>query len=537
MQCTNCGKEIPNGTEFCIFCGASQNKLFNPSDTLLGTIVAGRYEIKRVLGRGGMGVVYLAYDRELREEIALKTLPREFAYDTRAIADMRSEVKVARSLSHHNIVRVHDFGKDGDLVFITMEYVKGDNLSEILAKRGELPLNVVVMIAEQACEALDYAHRNKVIHRDIKPSNLMITGDGVVKVMDFGIARTIKETHGRISKTRVAGAPVYMSPEQYKGRDITYATDIYSLSATLYELLAGHPPFYRGNIEYQILNEPPEPIEGVSEEVNGAILCGLAKEPEDRPDTAGELLSGIEGKVGVIVSKPKKIVEDKEPVPVKGRDVDKPVEKEYAGVLPKKKSGAGKFVGVAFASIAVISLAIVLIWGFATNWGKGHYQYEMVEGEKIPEEEPIEWKEAPTEEELPLEEVGELEGFPWEKYAEEKAPLEEEPPEEEPEEEREYFYEEQISCWLEVSPNPASIPEKYTVNWVVDNRTNKDITVYYIMDDNSRINVNVTAPAGSTTVVKSASGTTYIPGVFHHVPTFYTSEGAIRAPNYDFVVK
>jgi len=308
MQCSNCGKEIAKDSGFCSYCGAKQRLSQDTTDPLLGKIIADRYEIREVKGRGGMGVVYLAYDRELEEEIALKTLPREFSYDTRAINDMRAEVKVARSLSHHNIVRVHDLGKDGDLVFITKEYVRGENLSEILAERGKLALDVVLMVAEQAGEALDYAHRSKVIHRDIKPSNIMITGDGVVKVMDFGIARAIQETHSRISKTIVAGTPAYMSPEQYKGRDITYATDIYSLSATLYELLAGHPPFYRGNVEYQILNEPPEAIAGVPGYVNEAVLRGLVKEPEERPGSGGELVAGLRERVEEKVKKPRQVV-------------------------------------------------------------------------------------------------------------------------------------------------------------------------------------------------------------------------------------
>jgi len=360
------------------------------TDPLLDKVIAKRYKILDILGRGGMGVVYLAYDRELDEEIALKTLPREFAYDTRAINDMRSEVKVARGLSHHNIVRVHDLGKDGDLVFITMERVKGKNLSEILAIKGPLPLNIVIKLAGQIADALDYAHKNNVIHRDIKPSNIMVTQNLMVKVMDFGIARAIKETHSRISKTEVKGTPVYMSPEQYKGREITEATDIYSFSATIYELLSGHPPFYRGNIEYQILNEEPEPIEGIPDEVNRAVLWGLAKEPEDRPGTASELVAAMEGKIGVSISEVK--VESQE----KREDIEEKKDEKEEGKRIKKGARKGKIAGTLVGSLIILT---VVIWGIVHLIS----QREEVEKEEVKK-------------------TTELEGYPWEEYAKEHKP-------------------------------------------------------------------------------------------------------------------
>jgi len=584
-----------------------------------GIVIANRYKILDVLGRGGMGVVYLAYDRELDEEIALKTLPREFAYDTRAINDMRSEVKVARGLSHHNIVRVHDLGKDGDLVFITMEYVKGKNLSEILAIKGPLPLNIVIKLARQVADALDYAHTNNVIHRDIKPSNIMVTQNLMVKVMDFGIARAIKETHSRISKTEVKGTPVYMSPEQYRGREITKATDIYSFSATIYELLSGHPPFYRGNIEYQILNEKPEPIEGIPDEVNRAVLWGLAKEPDERPGTAGELVSAMEGKVG----RPIKEGEVKEHE-VKGE--------EEAGKKVKKRGRGGKVVIL----VGMAIILVVAIWAILYHYTPSRveekpekatelmgYDWEKYAKEYKPGEPPITTKmpenvfrelkdtisklnktadgyssDIKTLKELStayneiLSKLNRLEKLLIENQKKLKNGLSDpyslagkdviksiekalddtkgsildianeihklkpdidiklsfteivkeekvgEKKEEEVKKETNIDNKKQILCWYNVSPNPASIPEKYTVRYYIKNMTGKDIFVEYIMDGDARVDINKIAPAGEKTVLYSASGVTYISGVFHHGPIYYyTDAGKIRAPDYDFVVR
>ena len=254
-------------------------------------IFAGRYQIIRKLGAGGMGVVWLAHDLEMNEEIALKILPSEIALDSRAIKDLKNEVSIARSLSHPNIVRVHDLGREGEYYFITMEYIKGITLLEKLVQLRErenrnFQIYEIVKIAKPICDALDYAHQCRIIHRDIKPSNIMISEDGKVKLMDFGIARVVKDTLSRISQTRIVGTLSYMSPEQILGEPLDARTDIYSLAATFYDLMAGKPPFASGAVEYQILHEMPKPIPGVSKLVNAVLMKGMAKKPEERPVSA-----------------------------------------------------------------------------------------------------------------------------------------------------------------------------------------------------------------------------------------------------------
>jgi len=274
-----------------------------------GGKVFGRYVLEAVAGRGGMGVVWKARDERLERLVALKFLPEVVAGDPEAVRDLLRETKRCLELTHPNIVRVHDLVQDGLLAAISMEYVAGESLAKRKAEApgGCLTVEELAPLVAQLCAALDYAHGEaKVVHRDLKPANLLVTGDGKVKVTDFGIARSLTDTHtrltGRVGAT--SGTLAYMSPQQVMGKKATLADDIYALGATLYELLTGKPPFYTGDITHQILQQAPAslaarraelevkggPVPSVWEET---ILACLAKEPQDRPQSAGEVAARL----------------------------------------------------------------------------------------------------------------------------------------------------------------------------------------------------------------------------------------------------
>ncbi len=207
-----------------------------------GSTFAGRYRIIEELGRGGMGKVYKVLDTEIREEVALKLLNPEIASDEKTIDRFRNELKYARKITHRNVCRMHDINRENDTYFITMEYVPGEDLKTVIKRTGQLPEGEAVPLAAQVCEGLTEAHRLGVVHRDLKPQNIMIDSDGQVRIMDFGIARSLA-AKGVTEAGMIIGTPDYMSPEQVEGMEADARSDIYALGATLYEMVTGRVPF------------------------------------------------------------------------------------------------------------------------------------------------------------------------------------------------------------------------------------------------------------------------------------------------------
>jgi formylglycine-generating enzyme required for sulfatase activity len=287
-----------------------------------GRKVFGRYVLEAVAGRGGMGVVWRARDEELEREVALKFLPEAVAADPEAVRDLKRETKRCLELTHPNIVRVHDLAQDGPMAAIAMEFVAGQSLAK---RKAEVPgacltVEELAPLVTQLCAALDYAHGEaKVVHRDLKPANILVTGNGKVKVTDFGIARSLTESSTRLTGKAgdTTGTIPYMSPQQVYGRQPAAADDIYALGATLYELLTSKPPFFRGDpftLMKQIAEVAPRPLaqQRAELEVTGgpiprkweeAILACLAKEPGNRPQSAGEVARRL-GLGGAKVERP-----------------------------------------------------------------------------------------------------------------------------------------------------------------------------------------------------------------------------------------
>lgn len=267
----------------------------------VGTTFAGRYDVLDVLGRGGMGAVYHALDRELDEEIALKVLtPEAFAEGTQAVQTLRQEIRLARKITHPNVVRTHDLGDAEGIRFLTMEYVPGTTLRELLDRRGALAIAPGLQIAKQLCRGLAAVHEAGIIHRDIKPQNIMVLPNGVVKLMDFGIARTAEGADAVSSDGQTVGTPYYMSPEQAMGRPMDARSDLYTVGVVLFELFTGQRPFPGKEaaevMHKHVSSEPPRPTSlrpDLPEYLEKVVLACLAKRPERRPAGAGDLYGAL----------------------------------------------------------------------------------------------------------------------------------------------------------------------------------------------------------------------------------------------------
>ncbi len=264
-----------------------------------GSVFAGRYEIKEVLGMGGMGVVYRAVDRELGEPVAIKTLRTEVVgSDGVALERFKQEIRLARKITHRNVVRTYDLGETSGTYYITMEFVEGTSLKQLIQSRGKLPVPVTLTIGKQLCRALEVAHEQGVIHRDIKPQNIVVEPNGFLKVMDFGIARLAKAPQGKgLTEVGTAiGTPDYMSPEQLLGEELDPRSDLYSAGVVLYECLTGRPAFVADTVYALVAKhleeEPLDPRE-LNAEVSPAlaqlVLRAMAKQRDDRYQSAAEL--------------------------------------------------------------------------------------------------------------------------------------------------------------------------------------------------------------------------------------------------------
>jgi serine/threonine protein kinase len=269
-----------------------------------GQKVFGRYTLKRILGRGGMGIVWLARDEELEREVALKFLPELVLLDKTLITDLKRETRRSLELTHKNIVRIYDFVQSENTACISMEYIDGETLSNLRAEKEQNVFQPDELAAwtAQLCDALDYAHNDaRIIHRDLKPANLMVNQRAVLKVSDFGIARSLGDSMSRLTMARGAsGTLVYMSPQQLDGERGSHLDDIYSLGATLYELLTSKPPFYSGNIDRQVHERTPPSMTERRKEFNiepagvpalweETVAACLAKDPTQRPQSTREI--------------------------------------------------------------------------------------------------------------------------------------------------------------------------------------------------------------------------------------------------------
>jgi serine/threonine-protein kinase len=275
-----------------------------PVDLTQGQTFANRYRIELILGRGGMGVVYKALDTQLDEIVAIKTLPGDVMQRSpEDLERFKREIRLARKITHRNVLRTYDYGEADGVYFISMEFVRGYTLSELLdeAKQRQMAPRVVMGIARQICRGLQAAHEQGIIHRDIKPQNVLIDAKGEVKLMDFGIARVAESAEAMTQAGLIVGTPHYMSPEQVQGRQLDPRSDVYSMGVLIYEMLAGRRPFESSSLTGVLtahITEKPKPLIDVrpeiGREINQIIMRTLAKEPGERYANAGDLLADLD---------------------------------------------------------------------------------------------------------------------------------------------------------------------------------------------------------------------------------------------------
>jgi hypothetical protein len=265
---------------------------------LPGTVLGGRYRIVELLGKGGMGEVYRADDLKLGQAVALKFLPQRLAGDPTRLARLLNEVRIARQVSHPNVCRVYDVGEVDGEHFISMEYIRGEDLADLVRRIGRLPPDKAVQIARQICTGLAAAHARGVLHRDLKPGNVLLDEHGVARLTDFGLAGFLEDLRGAQVRE---GTPAYMAPEQLAGREVSVRSDIYSLGLVLYELFTGQLPFRARSlpelIEERQSSTPPSPSSLVDLDpiVERVILRCLEPSPSRRPASALAVAAALPG--------------------------------------------------------------------------------------------------------------------------------------------------------------------------------------------------------------------------------------------------
>ena len=415
-RCPKCSTENPETSRFCADCGTqlgvSGEKPAEPvkpaepiktseseksaeavkpivhTETLqapreeltTGSTFARRYQIIEELGKGGMGKVYKADDIELKEKVALKLIKPEISADKNTVERFQNELKFARKIVHKNVGRMYDLGKEEGSYFITMEFVEGQDLKGLIRQSGQLAIGTTISIAKQICEGLAEAHKLGVVHRDLKPSNIMIDKDGQVRIMDFGIARSLKGK-GITDAGVIIGTPEYMSPEQVEGKDVDQRSDIYSLGAILFEMVIGRVPF-EGDTPFtvgvkhksEIPADPRERNAQVPEDLSRIILKCLEKDKEARYQSVGEIRSELV-RLSDGLPTTEKIVPPKKPM----------TSKEITVTFTKKKLLIPALTIFALATIAVIVLMFlpkeapvehsVAVITFENQTGEQSYDY------------------------------------------------------------------------------------------------------------------------------------------------------------------
>src|SRR6478752_7437635 len=268
---------------------------------MVGEVLSDRYELEELVGTGGMSSVYRAHDRLLDRKVALKVLHEQYADDEDYVERFRREARAVAALSHPNIVTVIDRGEHGGRQFIVFEYVAGENLKQLIARRGPAPVTTALELGIQMARALSFAHQQGLVHRDVKPQNVLLNGEGEAKVTDFGIARSLDVQHGMTQTGTVLGTSDYIAPEQAQGQRVDEQTDVYSLGVVLYELLTNEVPFPGENfvaVAMRHINEEPPSIRDkrpdVPPRVDEAIRHAMAKDPQARFQTMGDFCAELE---------------------------------------------------------------------------------------------------------------------------------------------------------------------------------------------------------------------------------------------------
>jgi len=309
VQCAQCHAQLPDGSRYCHACGADQTgggALAAPAGAIevlqqrLQRAIQGKYEVERLLGRGGMGAVFLARDLTLDREVAIKVLPPEVSQDTKLVQRFHQEAKTAARLDHTNIIPIYRVESEGGLNYFVMKYVSGTSLEDVVEQKKALPIDYVQRVLWEAACALGHAHQRGIVHRDVKPANIMFDHDDRVMLTDFGISKALQAASGFTGTGMIIGTPHYMAPEQAKGQTVDGRADQYSLGVVGYRLITGQLPFSGDSVHtilYKHIFEDPPTARDVRREVPeflaAAVHRAMAKDPAHRYATMEEFATAV----------------------------------------------------------------------------------------------------------------------------------------------------------------------------------------------------------------------------------------------------
>jgi len=356
MECLKCHTPLPDGSKFCYACGADVTGGGTMGSSGGGTealmirlqrLVEGKYKVDRLLGKGGMGAVFLAHDLTLEREVAIKVLPPDISMDEHIVKRFQQEAKTAAKLDHTNIIPIYRVESEGGLNYFVMKYIEGTSLEDVLDQKQPLAIDYIQRVLWEAACALGHAHQRGVVHRDVKPANIMFDHDGRVMLTDFGISKALQAASGFTGTGMIIGTPHYMAPEQAKGGTVDGRADQYSLGVVAYRMITGELP-YTGDSVHTILykhifEEVPRMSGkrvGTPEFLSVAISRALSKEPDQRYPTMEELATAVWPEQPVAV--PKKGVAGKaqrRPPPPRTATADAPTEVTNAPTTPIPRAG------------------------------------------------------------------------------------------------------------------------------------------------------------------------------------------------------
>jgi len=308
MECFRCHTPIPESSKFCSTCGADVSGGDGPTSTSnvdlvrerLQRIIEGQYRIERLLGKGGMGQVFLAHDLTLEREVAIKVLPPDVSQDEQVVRRFQQEAKTAAKLDHPNIIPIYRVESEGGLNYFVMKYISGTSLEDLLDKKEPLPVPEIQRILWEAACALGHAHQRGVVHRDVKPANIMFDHDGRVMLTDFGISKALQAATGLTATGMIIGTPHYMAPEQGKGAPVDGRADQYSLGVVGYRMITAELPFSGDSVHtiiYKHIYEEPPLASAKRPDIPGsltvAVSRALAKEPDQRFPTMEDFATAV----------------------------------------------------------------------------------------------------------------------------------------------------------------------------------------------------------------------------------------------------
>ena len=393
MECLKCHTPLPDGSKFCYACGAdvtgggtlSATSGIEGLQARLQRLVEGKYKIDRILGKGGMGAVFLAHDLTLEREVAIKVLPPDISMDEHIVKRFQQEAKTAAKLDHPNIIPIYRVESEGGLNYFVMKYIEGTSLEDILDQKLPLAIDYIQRVLWEAACALGHAHQRGVVHRDVKPANIMFDHDGRVMLTDFGISKALQAASGFTGTGMIIGTPHYMAPEQAKGGSVDGRADQYSLGVVAYRMIAGELP-YSGDSVHTILykhifGEVPRVSGkrlGTPDFLTTAVTRALAKEPDQRFATMEEFATALWPEQPVAIPKPGAQKGVRRPLPPPSRSAraaapDVPTEVTSAPTTPipraammipaRKKQRSS--IGVVVAALAVVAIGVGGYWALA----------------------------------------------------------------------------------------------------------------------------------------------------------------------------